>query len=220
MAAGNLFAGRFIPDMFNSKALLGIPFTDKPSHLTGWYKYTPASYKSQKGERATDECSIYALLSKWNGNQRDTIALAKLESSNAITEYTQFNLTFNYQSDETPDSISVVFASSARGEEFIGGVGSVLYIDHFELIYEQGSVVENPKTNHIHIKQNNREQQLIITYPEKISIRIFDITGTEQYKTKGLNEIILPTNALKAGIYIIQAKANNGSIKTEKYYVP
>lgn len=220
MASGNLFTGRFIPDMFNSKALLGIPFTDKPTHFTGYYKYLPANYKNLKGDKTTDKCSIYALLSKWNGNQRDTIALAKLESSDAITTYTQFNLSFEYHSDETPDSISVVFASSARGEEFIGGVGSVLFIDNFELVYEQESSVKTPDNSLIQIKQNYQNQQMSITYPGKISIRIFDITGTEQYKTKGVNEINLTTNSLKSGIYIIQVKTENGVIKTEKYYVP
>jgi len=219
MAAGNLFTGQFIPDMFNSKALLGIPFTDKPSHFTGWYKYTPANYKNRYSEKAIDECSIYALLSKWNGNQRDTIALAKLETSETISQYTQFNLEFIYQSDEIPDSISVVFASSARGEEFIGGVGSVLYIDDIELIYEEESVIGYQDITGINIKQNNNKTELVITYPGEFSVRIFDITGKEQKACKGINELNISTNSDKSGIYIIQISTKNGNIKTERYYV-
>ena len=35
-----------------------------------------------------------------------------------------------------PDTIDMVFAASAGGELFVGGIGSTLFVDDFKLVFE------------------------------------------------------------------------------------
>jgi hypothetical protein len=217
IASGSLFTGSFIADMFDSQALLGIPFTDKPSHFSGWYKYTPGTYKNSRNVLSTDECSIYALLSKWNGTSRDTIALAKLQSSQTVSEYTNFNLEFVYESDETPDSISVVFASSALGDLFIGGVGSVLYIDEIELIYDQSSITNtNNLSDRITYQLNDKHLEIRTSCTES-SLKIYNIFGRLLYNNSSADlQYNINLNSFNPGVYIIYLTDNKGNAYTEK----
>ncbi|MPM09409.1 hypothetical protein SDC9_55726 [bioreactor metagenome] len=142
-AAGNLFTGTFIADMFNSKALRGVPFTDKPESFTGYFKYTPVNYNNGVSD-VPDTCAIYAILSYWDGAQRVEIARAEMYTSDNISAYTLFDLDFTYYSTITPDTISIVFASSKYGDLFQGGIGSTLLIDDVALVYPVGYAENNP----------------------------------------------------------------------------
>jgi hypothetical protein len=133
-AAGNLFTGYFISDLFNSKAMRGIPFTEKPSFFKGYYKYTSVSY-TYNSATIPDSCAIYTILSKWNGSQRTVVADAIFYSSTNVSVYTEFNIPFTYYLSDTPDTLSMVFASSKNGEYYRGGIGSKLYIDDISLQY-------------------------------------------------------------------------------------
>jgi hypothetical protein len=105
---------------------LGKPFTSRPDKFTGWYKFTSVN---------SDSCDLYCLLSKWNPTtmMRDTIAWAGLREYTTQPSYIKFELPFNYSSSDSPDSISIVFASSAGGANFQGQVGNELFIDDVAL---------------------------------------------------------------------------------------
>jgi hypothetical protein len=105
---------------------LGKPFTGRPLRFTGYFKYL-----NNNG----DSCDIYATLSKWDGSARQTVGKANYRSSVTVSDYTKFDLPFVYYSADTPDSISVVFASSAAGDQMLGYVGSTLYIDSIGFAY-------------------------------------------------------------------------------------
>ncbi len=130
-----LVTGTLCTGVFNSTATppnnmkFGMPFTGKPSRFTGYYKYL---------DNNGDSCDIYATLTKWSGGQRIVVGKASLRSSETVSNYTKFDLSFSYTSSLIPDSISVVFASSAGGAQMVGHVGSTLYIDHVTLEYENG----------------------------------------------------------------------------------
>jgi len=141
-AAGNLFTGVFVADGFNSQALRGVSFTDKPESIKGYYKYSPSNYDNGTAI-VPDTCAIYAILSYWDGVQRVEIARAEMYSANAVTSYTLFDLDFNYVLSNTPDTIAIVFASSKYGDLFEGGIGSTLLIDDVELVYPVGYAEEN-----------------------------------------------------------------------------
>lgn len=108
---------------------LGMPFTGRPQSFTGYYKYI---------DNNGDSCDIYAILSKWNGSARQEVGRAGMRSTQTVSTYTKFDLTFNYTSADTPDSISVVFASSAAGDQMLGTDGSTLCIDSVAFIYPTG----------------------------------------------------------------------------------
>lgn len=158
-AAGNLFTGKFLEvDIMSQGATLdwGYPFTCRPTALKGHYSYSPAQiskakepYKSKIGE--TDKCQITAFLTDWDkpflintttGQFVDMyadyiIASAKLESDEATDGYREFRLDFEYRDTERKPTYIVISAcASYLGDYFTGGVGSTLYVDEFELIYE------------------------------------------------------------------------------------
>lgn len=218
VASGNLFTGWFEPNMLNSVAHFGVPFTGKPDAFQGWYKYTSVSYSG-----TPDECAIYAILSRWNGSQRVEIARAELYSSQTITQYTYFNLPFVYVSALEPDTISVVFASSRYGDTFQGGIGSKLFIDNINLYYDLSPVQAI----------NIGEQKIVISYDNiRSSINIYrntaadgkmelyDLTGKKikSWLLQG-NTSELPVPGLTTGIYICRYSIGNEKPRVQKIYV-
>lgn len=129
-----LITGTLCTGVFNSAATsnnmkFGKPFTGRPLRFTGYYKYY---------NNAGDSCDIYATLTKWTGTTREVVGKATLRSHDSVLTYTKFNLLFVYNSGDIPDSITVVFASSAAGDVMKGHVGSTLYIDNTNLDYTNG----------------------------------------------------------------------------------
>ncbi len=109
----------------------GVPFNGRPYRFKGYFKYFSVNH---------DSCDVYSLLYKWNSltHRRDTVAYAWKTDTIRVTEWTQFDVPYHYYSDETPDTISIIFAPSAAGDLFEGQVGSTLYIDDISLEFENG----------------------------------------------------------------------------------
>jgi len=101
----------------------GAPYKSKPTRFKGYFKYQP-----QQG----DSCEIRTTLFRWNKDlqKRVKVGEAIMRRTDTTTVYTPFDLSFAYFSQEEPDSIEVIFTSSAGGEHFIAKIGSTLYIDN------------------------------------------------------------------------------------------
>jgi len=128
---GILLSGLFD---FNAPNMIieGRPFTDKPLKFKGYYKYTSVN---------GDSAAIYANITKYNtlNSIKDTLAEVRLPIYTSVNQYTAFEIDFTYLLPGiTPDSLSIVFASSADGANFNGAIGSTLYIDDISLILENG----------------------------------------------------------------------------------
>lgn len=221
IASGNLFTGEFVSDLFDSQALRGVPFTDKPIRFSGYYKYIPGTYKSAKGIRTTDKCAIYAILSKWNGTARDTVAIAKMESDATISSYTLFDFPFDYHSQETPDTISIVFASSAGGENFEGAEGSTLYVDNINLEYENSIVVREMK-NEARIEVRYLQNQKILKAwhkrSEPLRISLYNQFGRLITGTTWEREPHIHLGEFPQAMYIYQISSRNGQSVSGKCY--
>lgn len=165
IAAATLFTGTFTDDFPSiedprSNINFGTPYTSVPKGFKVTYKYVPGdSFEDENGNTlpGSDSCDIYVLLEEWTENGSTTIkkrvATAWHRKSEEITSWTDLNLTFTYgelsNSDpqymkpadgyaadgSKPTHITVVFSSSALGDDFTGAIGSVLEVDDFELIY-------------------------------------------------------------------------------------
>lgn len=157
LAAATLFTGTFELNEINPdlSAKFGIPFTSRPTGFQVRYTYVPGD--DPIGVDA-DECDIYVLLEKREGEgvarvatgwfrsgvtQEDWDTLAVPLKYGALTpsdeEYDYANIKAGEtwaDEDETPTHISVVFSSSARGDEYKGAIGSTLAVDGFELLYD------------------------------------------------------------------------------------
>lgn len=158
-AAGNLFVGDFVGvDGTNGILDMGRLFTARPTKLRGHYKYTtaPISYTAAGYEylkEKPDTCAIYIALGDWNEpvrirtkpsdlkvfdkNDPNIIAYAEFYSGTTVTEYKNFELTLDYRAtNRVPKYLVIVCSASKFGDYFVGGAGSVLYVDDFTLEYD------------------------------------------------------------------------------------
>lgn len=159
LGAGNIFTGDFELEGLNGLLHFGRSFNSFPTSLRLYYKYTPATIDmigdnvgdlaSLKGQ--TDMCQIYIALSDkiyeihndpknrqlFDPNDSGIIAYGEFTSSQSVTSYKQLEIPLEYRyTDRTPKYIIIVASSSKYGDYYIGGVGSKLWLDEMELVYE------------------------------------------------------------------------------------
>lgn len=164
MAAGNIFTGQFAGLAgLGAKLDWGTPFTARPIAMRGYYKYSPktidmvkAPYTDMKGQM--DQSQIVVFLTDWTSqfrintsnkefvdldNDPGIIALGQINTSDVDGGYVKFTLPLVYRdATRIPTFLVIAAASSRYGDYFTGGVGSVLYIDEFEFIYDPAELTE------------------------------------------------------------------------------
>lgn len=159
MGSATLFTGAFVLNILDppSSARFGVSFTAKPKGFSVDLKYTAGSpYKDNRGTTLdkTDSADVYVLLE----NREDENAVKRVGTGwyrfGDISDFETINVNIIYGQlpAETPDyqkpannlygdvddkitHISVVFASSANGIYYEGGVNSTLIVNNFRLIY-------------------------------------------------------------------------------------
>lgn len=159
-AAGNLFTGSYVKTVGTNGVLsFGRPFNAFPSKLRLNYKYTSSTI-DKIGEDALqylkgrpDSCYIYVALTDWDEpleirtrpserqlfdkNDSKIIAYGEFIQGSTTSSYQQKDIVLDYRyTDRTPKYIVVVATASKYGDYFTGGVGSKLWLDNLELIYE------------------------------------------------------------------------------------
>lgn len=160
IAAGNLFIGEFKLNITNplKATKFGLPFYNVPTFLTGYYKYKAGDVFLEKGKenpKLKDQCDIYAVFYDTDHNtitldgtntftHPNIISIARVDNPKETDSWTQFYIPFETKAGKYIDkeklkageyNISIVFAASIDGAKFNGAVGSTLYIDEVELIY-------------------------------------------------------------------------------------
>jgi hypothetical protein len=168
MAAATLFTGKFtdeFPSPSNPRSNIdfGTPFSGRPSAFRIDYRYLPgASYEDADGNPLPggDECDIYVLLQKREGDQIQRIGTGWFRDGTEVTDWTNLEVEIKYgeltasdpefeyadvrpeegeswgNPDDVPTHIVVVFSSSALGDFFTGAIGSELWVNNFDLVYE------------------------------------------------------------------------------------
>jgi hypothetical protein len=218
-----LLTGTLATGIFNTTATppanlqLGQPFTGRPVRFTGWYKYV---------NNDGDSCAIYAILSKWNGSSRQKVGEAKLSNADdtvIVSTYTQFNLPFTYYLPDTPDTISVVFASSAGGASMVGHVGSTLYIDNINLSYISSiDEIKKPSLNVqcYPVPSNSAVNFVLDRNVIEGSLMIFNELGSEVKKMNVTNKTFsVPVDDLSKGKYSYQILEKDNIIYSGSFLV-
>lgn len=159
LAAGNLFAGDYVrTDGTNGILSFGRPFTERPTRLKGYYKYTGSAISHADSDHKNligqpDTCIIWVALidssepfeirtnpkdrKLFDPNGSEVIAYGCLEQSQTIDNYIPFQFELKYNStSRLPRYILVTASASKYGDYFTGGNGSILYIDDFVLEYD------------------------------------------------------------------------------------
>ena len=195
----------------------GIPFTDKPIYLKGYYKYIPV---------AGDSCRIASYITKWNTGtkKRDTIAAASITQAQSIATvntYTEFDIVYHYYSADTPDSITLILASSADGANFNAAIGTKLYIDEISLEYFPLSTETLIKPKEILVYPNPVSENLTIESKKSfgIEIKIYNALGSLilakhlQSEKENISTVELPS-----GFYYYSVSKKDGTSETGKLY--
>lgn len=160
-AAGNIFTGYFKTVISNpiESAKMGRPYSARPTGLKGSYKYksttishnfapNPDEYAQYIG--TPDFCHIYVKLENWgdpniqpdNRPSDDKITVVgygefKTDQTNMDSGYEQFQFDINYTNKTLrPTHITIAATSSIYGGFFVGGEGSTLFVDEFELLWD------------------------------------------------------------------------------------
>lgn len=166
IAAGNLFLGKFnlISALLQPlKATeFGIPFTQKPVRLSGYYQYSPSTPFIDKDfvehPERTDAGDIYSVLyinQDSNGNplvlygdnvlsSENIVAVARVQNVNETNgQWVKFDIEYEYLKEIDQEmlanrgyNLTIVFSSSIKGAEFEGAIGSTLKIDKVRLTCE------------------------------------------------------------------------------------
>lgn len=159
LAAGNLFAGRYVrTDGTNGILSFGQPFTERPTRLKGMYKYTCTEISKSNNEMKDligrpDTCIVWVALIdsdepfeiRTNPSNRklfdpegpEVIAYGAMQQGQTVAEWTPFQVDLKYCStSRVPKYILITNSASKYGDYFTGGEGSVLYLDDFVLEYD------------------------------------------------------------------------------------
>ncbi|WP_281612951.1 PCMD domain-containing protein [Flammeovirga sp. SubArs3] len=162
IAAGSLFVGDIQGSgPINITTDFGIPFTDRPIGFTTDVQYNPETY----GDNVIDQCDIYVILQVREGEgeneKRYRLATGWYRSSSDMPDFTTLDLPLLYGQHQdlesymmpsssnkempehgfyeditaSPTHIIMVFASSAEGASFKGGIGSTLKVKGITLNY-------------------------------------------------------------------------------------
>lgn len=157
-AAGNIFTGYFKTNISNpiSSVKFGRPYTGRPSGMKGWFKYksTTINYNYAPSNKdyyqqfmgKEDSCHIYVKLENWGAegtapenrpSNVTTVGYGEFKTASLTTDWTQFNFPITYsRTDLKPTHVIVAASSSVHGGFFVGGAGSELFIDEFQLLWE------------------------------------------------------------------------------------
>lgn len=159
-AAGNIFTGTYVKTVGTNGVLnFGREFSSFPAKLRFKYKCAPVpidkvgeeSLEYLKGRM--DTCHVYTALGDWDEpveirtrpserkllDRKDPnmIAFGEMMQGETVNEWTTAEITYDYRSlTRTPRYIIVVASASKYGDYFTGGVGTKMWVDNFELVYE------------------------------------------------------------------------------------
>lgn len=159
-AAGNIFTGSYLRTTGTNGVLgFGREFTSFPTKLRVNYKCEVTNinrigddaFEYLKGR--PDTCHIYIALTDWDEpyeirtrpserqlfdkNSSNVIAYGELLQGETVSSWQQVDIPLTYRyTNRTPKYILVVASASKFGDYFVGGEGTKLWVDNFELLYE------------------------------------------------------------------------------------
>lgn len=180
----------------------GIPYTDRPDSIVGWYKYTPAN--------ANDSGFVqFALLT----NNYDTIGMVKFNTPNTpVTSYTRFSKAITYLSPATPE-LSYWILSASDGVNPV--VNSVLIVDDIDLIFVTTPVTGEPVKSPIAPVSNLVQEEIVIKNPseKQVFFELTDLSGRMVMREEITHHRQSISSAmLNKGIYIYRLSDLHGRV--------
>ncbi len=162
LAAGNIYTGNFVKVAgVGAELKWGTPFYSRPLALRGYMKYAPKTidraekpYTDMKGQ--TDFAQVQIFLTDWSEQflistsdnkfvdftSSAIIAHGEMHTNETHGGYVRFTIPLVYRDNRIPTYAVISAAASMYGDYFTGGVGSVLLLDEFELVYDPAELTE------------------------------------------------------------------------------
>lgn len=200
--AGTIYSGEFDDTEITNPVdaiKLGVPFEMRPQRFRGFYIYEPMG-----GDSAAISCQ----LTKYVNGTQEIIGEANLPVYDAVLEYTEYDLEFEYYSTEQPDTMIVAFSSSAGGQEFMGVEGSTLYIDEVQLEMTTGLFATLQSEIDIKVFPNPTQDYLNIKTPRVLKdgkVSVYNQEGKRLIQSRIVGDLHrIETVDLMTGTYIYQ----------------
>ncbi|MFC2151677.1 PCMD domain-containing protein [Bacteroidota bacterium] len=208
--AGIITLGIFDIDLSTRKAKVfgGIPFTRRPSLLSGYYKYSTSGI---------DSCIMSIFLTKFNQYTQvsDTIGIGIFASSNQ-NDWALFEAPIYYSSSEDPDSMNIIILSS---DTSIFDTGSTLFVDNIFLDITS-SISPNATKDEINVFPNPVNEMLSINLNSdnfnQANYYIINTSGQTILHSKFRSkEELIDISKLDAGIYLVKIIFENNVLITK-----
>ena len=206
---GVIALGNIVIDIGNMTYSIegGVPINDMPTHLKGYFKYSP---------KGGDSCAVGILLTKWADSTRDTIAYGYFSSRDTITSWTPFSAWIDYAIVTTPDTMNILAISSAT---FSPTAGTVLSLDGLYLDYTTG-IQEEDLSSGIEFYQDPRQKELRVffNFPDarSTSVKLYNLMGQIVREAppslRMRDKVTFNCGGLSDGIYIIQVIQGNQAV--------
>ncbi|GEM_PF-1199670 len=180
--------GNDIEAAIEDEALQSLPFTGRPVKLTGYYKFT---------QGGSDKISMQLFIA----NETKAIAYGELEITSGTSEYTKFEITLEYLSEENPTELSfgIILRDPESDEE--ASAESVFLLDN--LTFEYDDPVTSTKDLHASDLINVYASGNQLVFSSSVSeVTILSSTGERKITEKG-NLTTLNASSLQSGIYIV-----------------
>ncbi len=206
---GILTLGTFELDIVNQSGDVvgGIPFTGRPDKLHGFFKSQPVG---------NDQSVVGIGLSKWRGTHRDTIGQGYIVFSNTVTTWTPFEITINWSTAETPDSMNIIVsASDILNEVFVAG--STVWVDSLYLEYiavptANKEIAKVQLGNYPNPFSDETVIRFTASHSNNYRFTVYNILGElvfeKNYKAhKGINRFSFSAEGLDTGLYIYRIES-------------
>ena len=201
---GMLTAGKMEIDFMNQTGDIsgGIPYTQKPARLKGWYKYNPAGADS-------------AMISIWFKHDTLEIGGGTIKIPDTATLWTEFTVDIYFGGNMMPDTMNILFSSSTQRNNV--PAGSALDIDHIWL--EGGTLgYARPMRGPSGFKLfPNPAKTFVKIVPETKTridyVKVYSATGALILEERELGYMsVINTSVLSEGLYFVEIRANNTSV--------
>ena len=208
----------------------GFSYTQRPTSVQFWYKYTPAY---------DDSAGFLVQLTKWNPitQQQFLVGRGAVSMKDTVTTYTLNDAVIQYTDTVTPDSMFIIMFSSFEAVSLLGSnlnttlakPGSTLLVDDIKLmgvteptaIYTplasaiNFSLYPNPATSTLNIKCSGYD----FTHGA-LTLDIIDMTGRlVQSVAFNTMQSAIDVSNLSAGMYTYRLKDARGAVKAGKFNI-
>lgn len=182
-------------------------FTNRPDSIVGWYKYAP-----QNGDKGKVEIILHTDQGElpFDGFQANIIGRAKVEFTQTQSNWVRFSTPFNYWKTGAPEFI---LTTVAAGDSTISKNGTILWVDDFELIYNDPIVSLGQQQNPI-IAVKASHGFLVFEGDLNAEYIVYSTNGTLVQSGQTDNKVSFLHNP---GVYLIEVITQHEVIRRKLY---